>query len=140
MFSEENSFVKDLKTSFIIAVTTTVHNIVFTLKLIDRFYRLNAATSYRYLMRKFCSEDFLNTSALCQHQQRTVKFKGPFKGHFVGYSWNFKVSAVLMEHVIKTYKAGLIRGPLFAHVQQSKGNKWIMQENIPSKRTIISKS
>lgn len=86
MFSEENSFVKDLKTSFIIAVTITMHNIVFTLKLIDRFYRLNAATSYRYVMRKFCSEDFLNTSALCQHQQRTVKFKGPFKEHFVGYS------------------------------------------------------
>lgn len=46
MFSEENSFVKDLKTSFIIAVTITVHTIVFTFKLIDRFYRLNIATSY----------------------------------------------------------------------------------------------
>lgn len=46
MSSEENSFVKDLKTSFIIAVTITVHTIVFTFKLIDRFYRLNIATSY----------------------------------------------------------------------------------------------
>lgn len=58
MFSEENSFVKDLKSSFIIAVTITVHNKVFTFKLIDRFYGLNAATCYRYLMRKFCQKTF----------------------------------------------------------------------------------